>query len=109
MPGSIISHQNYAISITQDGNEIFSNMTGHTHAGNDMQLTNNLVSSNPADIRITLNGIGLPGTDPTTWTGPKGEMLLFHVVPEFGPVAGLIITMSIIGVVVITRKSKFSF
>jgi hypothetical protein len=107
--GTIISHQNYAISVTQDGNQIISNMTGHTHTGNDIQLTNNLASSNPVDIRITLDGIGLPGTDPTTWTGPKGEVLLFHVVPEFGPVAGLIIIISIIGVVVITRKSKFSF
>ncbi|HET6458925.1 MAG TPA: hypothetical protein VFG24_08625 [Nitrosopumilaceae archaeon] len=112
--GNLIKHQNYAISIIQDGNEIFSNIAGHTHAGNDMQMTNSLMSSNPVDIRITLNGIGLPGTDPSTWTGTKGEVLLFHgttqnVVPEFGPVAGMIIAMSIIGVVVITRKSKFSF
>ena len=112
--GTLIHHQNYAISVTQDGNEIFSNTAGHTHTGNDMQATNNLASSNPVDIRITLNGIGLPGTDPSTWTGTKGEALVFHgtaqnVVPEFGPVAGMIIAMSIIGVVVITRKSRFSF
>ena len=79
-----------------------------------MQSTNNLMSSNPVDIKITLNGIGLPGTDPSTWTGTKGEVLLFHgtaynAVPEFGPVAGMIIAMSIIGVVAITRKSIFSF
>jgi hypothetical protein len=112
--GNLIHHQNYAISVIQDGNEIFSNTTGHTHTGNDMQLTNNLMSSNPVDIKITLNGIGLPGTDPSTWTGTKGEVLLFqgtaqNAVPEFGPVAGMIIAMSIIGVVVITRKSRFSF
>ena len=107
--GNPIKHQNYAISVTQDGNEIFSNTAGHTHTGNDMQVTNNLASSNPADIRIILNGIGLPGTDPSTWTGVKGEVLIFHAVPEFGPIAGLIIAMSIIGVVVITRKTRFSF
>jgi predicted secreted protein with PEFG-CTERM motif len=112
--GNLIKHQNYAISVTQDGNEIFSNTAGHTHTGNDVQVTDNLTSSNPVDIRITLNGIGLPGTDPSTWTGAKGEVLLFHgttqnVVPEFGPVAGMIITMSIISVVAITRKSRFSF
>ncbi|MBI3639136.1 MAG: hypothetical protein HY223_02365 [Thaumarchaeota archaeon] len=112
--GGPIQHQNYAISVTQDGNEIFSNIAGHTHTGNDMQVTNNLSSFNPVDIKITLNGIGLPGTDPSTWTGAKGEVLLFqgtaqNVVPEFGPVAGMIIAMSIIGVVVITRKSRYSF
>ena len=107
--GNLIQHQNYALSVIQDGNQVFSNSTGHTHTGNDMQTTNNLPSSNPVDIRITLDGIGLPGTDPTTWTGPKGEVLLFHVVPEFGPVAGLIILISIIGVVVISRKFRFHF
>ena len=107
--GNPIQHQNYAISVTQDGNEIFSNTAGHTHTGNDMQVTNSLTSSSQADIKITLNGIGLPGTDPATWTGPKGEVLMFHAVPEFGPVAGLIIAMSIISVVVISRKSRFSF
>jgi predicted secreted protein with PEFG-CTERM motif len=112
--GSPIQHQNYAISVIQDGNEIFSNIAGHTHTGNDMQATDNLQSSDPVDIKITLNGIGLPGTDPSTWTGVKGEVLVFHgtaqnVVPEFGPVAGMIIAISTIGVVVITRKSRFSF
>lgn len=107
--GKLINHQNYAISVIQDGNEVFSDAVGHTHTGNDMQTTNNLSSSDPVDIKITLNGIGLPGTDPSTWTGPKGEMLSFHVVPEFGPLAGMIIAISIIGVVAISRKSKFSF
>ena len=112
--GTLIHHQNYAISIIQDGNEIFSNIAGHTHTGNDMQTTNNLPSSNPIDIKITLNGIGLPGTDPSTWTGTKGEVLIFHstaqnTVPEFGPVASMIIVISIIGVVVITKRFRFSF
>lgn len=110
--GNLIHHQNYAISVVQDGNEVFSDAVGHTHTGNDMQTTNNLPSSNPIDIKVTLNGIGLPGTDPSTWTGPKGDVLIFHVaqvVPEFGPIAGMIITLSVISVVVISRKSKFSF
>ena len=112
--GKPIQHQNYAISVMQDGNEIYSNSAGHTHTGNDMQTTDNLPSSNPVDIKITLNGIGLPGTDPSTWTGVKGEVLIFHgtaqnAVPEFGPIAGMIIVISIISVIVITKKSGFSF
>ena len=112
--GKLINHQNYAISVIQDGNEIFSNTAGHTHTGNDMQTTSNLSSSNPVDIKVTLNGIGLPGTDQATWTGTKGEVLLFqgtaqNAVPEFGPVAGMIIAISVIAVVAITRKSRFSF
>lgn len=107
--GHLIQHQNYALSVIQDGNEVFSNTAGHTHTGNDMQTTNNLPSSNPVDMRVTLNGVGLPGTDPSTWTGPKGDVLGFHVVPEFGPVASLIIAISIIGVVVISKQVRFHF
>ena len=112
--GKPIQHQNYAISVIQNGNEIFSNTAGHTHTGNDMQTTDNLQSSNPVDIKITLNGIGLPGTDQSTWTGVKGETLVFHgtaqnTVPEFGPIAGMIIAISIISVIAITKRSKFSF
>ena len=112
--GKPIQHQNYAISVMQDGNEIYSNSAGHTHTGNDMQTTDNLPSSNPVDVKVTLNGIGLPGTDPSTWTGVKGEVLVFHgtaqnAVPEFGPIAGMIIAVSIISVIIITKKSGFSF
>jgi hypothetical protein len=105
--GNLIQHQNYALSVMQDGTEVFSNTTGHTHTGNDMQTTNNLPSSNPIDIRVTLNGVGLPGTDPSTWTGPKGDVLGFHVVPEFGPLASLVIAISIIGVIVISTRFRF--
>lgn len=107
--GNLIQHQNYALSVMQDGNEVFSNTTGHTHTGNDMQTTSNLQSSNPVEIRVMLNGVGLPGTDPSTWTGPKGDVLEFHVVPEFGPAASLIITISVIGAVIISRKFRFHF
>ena len=105
--GNLIQHQNYAISVTQDGNDVFSNATGHTHTGNDIQMTNNLASSNPVDIRVTLNGVGLPGTDPSTWTGPKGSVLSFHVVPEFGPVASIVLVIAIVSAIIVSSKTRF--
>jgi predicted secreted protein with PEFG-CTERM motif len=56
---------------------------------------------------VTLNGIGLPGTDPSTWTGPKGDMLTFHVIPEFGPIVLMIVSISILGVILIQKRFRF--
>jgi predicted secreted protein with PEFG-CTERM motif len=105
--GNLIQHQNYAISIMQDGNVVFSNTTGHTHTGHDMQITNNLASSNPVDIQVTLNGDGLPGTDPSSWTGPKGTVLNFHIVPEFGQVASVVLLIAIVSVIIVSSKTRF--
>ena len=104
--GNSLKHQNYAIDVIQDGNSILSNVTGHTHTGNDMQMTSNLVSANPVDIKITLNGVGLPGTDPSTWTGPKGDVVNFHVVPEFGSIAPIVLAIAVISIVMFTGKTR---
>ncbi|TLX83125.1 MAG: PEFG-CTERM sorting domain-containing protein [Thaumarchaeota archaeon] len=104
--GNPIKHQNYAITVTQDGNSVLSNTTGHTHTGNDMQMTSNLEYAKPVDITVTLNGVGLPGTDPSTWTGPKGDVVSFHVVPEFGSIASIVLAIAVISVVVFTTKTR---
>ena|SRR2546428_4069783 len=104
-----IKHQNYNITVTQDGKTIFSKSTAYTDDGIDFEETNVLTSSDPVDIKVTLNGVGLPGTDPSTWTGPKGDIVTFHVVPEFGSLAEMIIITSMIGVLTISRKFRFHF
>ena len=106
--GNRIHHQNYAIAVTQDGNNILSNSAGHTHTGDDVQTSStNLSSADPVDIQVTLNGIGLPTADPTTWTGVKGEVLSFtHVVPEFGPVASIVLAIAVMSMVVFVAKTR---
>lgn len=106
--GSNIKHQNYNITVAQDGKTIFSNATGHTHTGLDTQTTGALTSADPVDVQVTLNGVGLPGTDPSTWTGPRGDMLTFHVVPEFGSIAPIILAISVISIVVLTAKTRIT-
>ncbi len=104
--GNNIKHQNYNITITQDGNTVFSNATAHTHTGLDTQTTSALTSADPVNIQITLNGVGLPGTDPASWTGPKGDMISFHVVPEFGSVAPIVLAIAVISIVVLTARTR---
>jgi predicted secreted protein with PEFG-CTERM motif len=106
--GNKIQHQNYAIDVTQNGNSVLSNVAGHTHTGDDTQTSSaNLSSSDPVDVQITLNGVGLPTADPSTWTGVKGETLSFtHIVPEFGPVASIVLAIAVISIVVLTAKTR---
>jgi len=104
--GSNIKHQNYAITVTQDGNTVLNVATGHTHTGLDTQTTPALASSDPVDIKVTLNGVGLPNTDPSTWTGPKGDMINFHVVPEFGSIAPIVLAIAVISIVMFTGKTR---
>jgi hypothetical protein len=130
---NFVQHQNYAIIVTQDNNIVLSNPTGHTHSGTDSLTTDALSSNNPVDIKVTLNGVGLPTADPSTWTGVKGEVLSFSqvfdvqaplpsaapnanmtnttstsvenaTVPEFGSIAGVIITISVIGSLMMSRR-----
>jgi predicted secreted protein with PEFG-CTERM motif len=105
--GNKIHHQNYAINVTQNGNNVLSNSAGHTHTGDDTQTSANLSSSDPVDVQITLNGIGLPTADPSTWTGVKGETLSFtHIVPEFGPVASIVLAIAVLSIVVFAAKTR---
>ncbi len=133
---NFIQHQNYAITVSQDGNTVFSNPTGHTHTGTDSMTTSVLSSGNPINIQVTLNGIGLPTADPSTWTGVKGEVLNFTqitdvkalenmtdasapattssnttsagnaTVPEFGPVASIVLAIAVLSVVVFAAKTR---
>lgn len=126
---NFVQHQNYAITVTQDNSIVLSNTAGHTHTGTDTQTTSALSSNNPVDIMVTLNGVGLPGTDPSTWKGVKGEVLSFSkvldvqattptapekttapaentTVPEFGPVASIVLAIAILSVVVFAAKTR---
>ena len=133
---NFVKHQNYAITVTQDGKTVLSNPAGHTHTGTDSQTTDALSSNNPVDITITLNGVGLPTADPSTWTGVKGEAIVFSqateiqasptsnmtssnmtmtnstaapanaTVPEFGPVASIVLAIAVLSVVVFAAKTR---
>jgi predicted secreted protein with PEFG-CTERM motif len=118
--GNFVKHQNYAITVTQDNNTVLSNPTGHTHTGTDTQTTQSLSSADNINIQITLNGVGLPTADPSTWTGVKGEVLSFSqvapatttapadnaTVPEFGPVASIVLAIAVLSVVVFAAKTR---
>ena len=120
---NFVQHQNYAITVSQDGNTVLSVPNGHTHTGTDTQTTSALSSGNPVDIVLTLKGVGLPTLDPSQWTGVKGEVFTFSqikdvgnataptpadnaTVPEFGPVASIVLAIAVLSMVVFAAKTR---
>ena len=94
---------NYDIIITQDGKTVLSEAGVYTTHGEGEHMTDVLESSNPVDVQVTLQGIGKPG-EPKT--GAMGEAISFHVVPEFGTIAMIILAVAIVSIIAITAKTK---
>ncbi|HUT06555.1 MAG TPA: PEFG-CTERM sorting domain-containing protein [Nitrosopumilaceae archaeon] len=103
--GSVKEHANYDIVVSQNGQEILSVLGEHAHEGTSIHSTASLSTSDQVDIEVTMLGFGLPD-DQENWSGPKGEILMFNVVPEFGTVA-LVVMFVAISVVVLT-SSKYT-
>lgn len=125
---NFIQNQNYIITVTQDGYTVLSNPAGYARSGTDTLTTAALVSSNPVNIRVTLNGVGPSTSDSSTWTGIKGEVLSFSQVtdikapvmpmsnmtmpqqnasaPEFGPVASIVLAIAVLSVLVFSVKTR---
>jgi predicted secreted protein with PEFG-CTERM motif len=103
--GNPIEHVNFEITATQDGNEVLAETAQHAHSGVTEFTTSELGSDGPLDVQVTILGIGLPD-DETNWTGPKGEAVSAQVVPEFGPLAMIILAVAIVSIVAVTARSK---
>jgi len=131
-----IQNQNYAITVTQDNAAVLSNQNVNTRSGIDTLTTSVLKSTDPVNIKVTLNGVGLPTADPSTWKGVKGQVLSFgpsssnttppitsqpttpttnpptnqnsgnNAVPEFGSIAPIVLTIAIFSIIVFTVRSK---
>ena len=83
-------HMNYDIIATQNEEIVLSMIGEHKHDGNAKYTTMELASDDPVEIAITLQGIGIDEIH-----GPQGETIEFKVVPEFGSIALMILTISI--------------
>jgi len=103
--GSLKKFANYDILVTQNNKEVLSANNVHGEDGNGMHYTARLESDGQVDFKITLLGFGLKD-DQATWTDPKGDVLMFNVVPEFGTISMSILIVSILSIIGITAKTK---
>jgi predicted secreted protein with PEFG-CTERM motif len=99
---------NYGIEITQQEQAILSNSNLYSEKGLSTMNTRPLNSDEPVTIAISINGIGIPENE-TSWTGPKREVIIFTVVPEFGEIAIIIFSITIVGILLLNFKSRTLF
>ncbi len=98
-------HVNYEITATQDGEIIFQE-TAHAMEMTASHMVEAMGSEeNPIDIEIVSMGIGPPDAE-DDWTGPVGTVATAKVVPEFGTVAMMILSVAIISIIAVTAKSR---
>jgi len=103
-------HVNYNIMATQDGQVVLDEQGVHDHDGvmshTTMALPSTASGDNPVDVDVEFLGFGLPDDDPSTWTGPIGQMGETQVVPEFGTIAVMILGVAIVSIIAVTARSK---
>ena len=101
---SLITDINYDIEVTQNKISVLDIKGQYSHSGIEEHWTDPLRSNSPVDVKVTILGTGQPG-DESSWSGPKGEVVMFSAVPEF-PLAGLILVTSVITILLITELTR---
>ena len=88
--GDLINNLNYDLTAVQNDHNVLTINDNYSNAGIEEHWTDVLASGDPVNVKITLLGIGMPGLE-KNWTGPKGDVIMFNVVPEFGTIAMMIL------------------
>ena len=106
--GGDVKHSNVAITATQADKRVLDVTSEHTqdHGGSftftTMELDHDASGDNPVDIDVTFLGFGVD----KPYTGPVGESQTAQVVPEFGTIAMMILTVGVVSIIAITAKTK---
>ena len=106
MDDNHIEHVNYDVLVTQGTTRVMSEKGAHVHEGYSIITTRSLATSDPVNVSVTLQGIGLPGTTLAERTGPIGDMVKFTQVPEFGTIAVLVLVAAIVSIVAVSTRSN---
>ena len=97
------THVNHDLLVTQNGEEVLHDTGAHHMSGFGTHTTAPLHSSDPVDVVVTFQGYGMNDDK----TGPIGEQVKFaNVIPEFGTIAMMILSVAIISIVAVTAKSR---
>ncbi len=101
--GDVKIHSNYDLSVLQNDREVLSVSSEHDDEGIGKYASAQLDSGDPVDIKVTVLGFGLPDEE-ENWSGPRGEILMFNVVPEFGAISIVVMFVAIGAVVLMSSK-----
>ncbi|MFB5605190.1 MAG: PEFG-CTERM sorting domain-containing protein [Nitrosarchaeum sp.] len=104
--GTIKQNVNYDIHVIQNDRPVLLDLSSYTKNGTGKHITSILASDELVNIEVTLLGFG--SGDESQWSGPKGEVLIFHVVPEFGTIVMMILSVALVSIIGLTAKSRLS-
>ena len=107
---SITGDVNYDIKILdKDGNTALSETSLTAKGGTDTQSIN-LPSNGIYRIEINIKSIINNSLPDTSRIGiGRGDLVIPSTVPEFGPVASLVLVIAIISVIAVTAKTRIIF
>jgi len=95
---------------TQGSETVLDESGVHDHDGvmthTSMALPMDASDEMPVDVTVEFLGFGLPDDDPSTWTGPIGNIETAQIVPEFGTIAMMVLGISLVSIIALTAKSK---
>jgi predicted secreted protein with PEFG-CTERM motif len=101
---TVQQHIDYKVSLTQGDNQIFGTPVTHTAEGS-VSIPFQFQSAGTYQMTVQVVGILFQPIPPETvsFTINVGNN---SSVPEFGPVAGMIIAVSIVGVIILSKRTQ---
>lgn len=95
-------HIDYKVSVTQGDNQVFGTQVTHTAEG-AVSIPFQFQTAGTYQVTVEVQGILFQPIPPET---ASFSIVVGPSVPEFGPMAGMIIAISTISVIVISRKAR---
>ncbi|MHB8601439.1 MAG: hypothetical protein ACYC6W_06850 [Nitrosotalea sp.] len=98
-------HIDYKVSVTQGDNQVFGTPVTHTAEG-AVSIPFQFQTAGTYQVTVEVQGILFQPIPPETasFTINVGDNAS---VPEFGPLAGMIIAISTVGVIIVSKKTQF--
>ncbi len=96
-------HIDYKVSVTQGENQVFGTPVTHTAEG-AVSIPFQFQTAGTYQVTVEVQGILFQPIPPET---ASFTIVVGPTVPEFGPVAGMIIAISTVGVIILSKKTQF--
>lgn len=102
---TIQPHIDYKVSVTQGENQVFGTQVTHTAEG-AISIPFQFQTAGTYQVTVEVQGILFQPIPPetTSFTIDVGGS---PSIPEFGPLAGITIAISIVGVIILSKKTQF--
>jgi predicted secreted protein with PEFG-CTERM motif len=95
-------HIDYKVSVTQGDNQVFGTPVTHTAEG-AVSIPFQFQTAGTYQVTVEVQGILFQPIPPET---ANFTIVVGPTVPEFGPIAGMIIAVSIVGVIILSKRTQ---